>query len=195
MTDQEFRNASVWLTKHIVTNSSRLRILNGRTSIKRDVTGSSSHLQRGSVSSGMILAVEYASNLSMPALKAFSRKMEASWPTTRRWRCFYARFAWRYVHSIPQDFKCEETIMKLKKLLKRQTSLANARYQCIQYVKNDADDFSSYPPSTNIAKCSVIKAVQRPIQSAPVRLWPTVTTASWKQNNRLLPLVMELELL
>lgn len=63
------------------------------------------------------------------------------------------QFHERYVNSIlpkhPRDFKFEETVTKLKKLFGRQTSLFNARYQCLQYAKNDADDFSSYAASVN----------------------------------------------
>ena len=59
----------------------------------------------------------------------------------------------RYVNSIlpqhPRDFSFDETIAKLKKLFGRQKSLFNARYQCLQYVKNDADDFTSYAASIN----------------------------------------------
>ncbi|XP_038106182.1 uncharacterized protein K02A2.6-like [Culex quinquefasciatus] len=63
------------------------------------------------------------------------------------------QFHERYVNSIlpkhPRDFKFDETITKLKKLFGRQTSLFHARYQCLQYAKNEADDFSSYAASVN----------------------------------------------
>lgn len=63
------------------------------------------------------------------------------------------QFHERYVNSVlpnhPRDFGFEDTVKKLKKLFGRQKSLFNARYQCLQYVKNDADDFSSYAASVN----------------------------------------------
>ncbi|XP_062711752.1 uncharacterized protein K02A2.6-like [Aedes albopictus] len=63
------------------------------------------------------------------------------------------KFHERYVNSIlpkhPRDFGLDETVNKLKKLYGRQTSLFNDRYRCLQYIKNDADDFSSYAASVN----------------------------------------------
>ncbi|XP_055634157.1 uncharacterized protein K02A2.6-like [Toxorhynchites rutilus septentrionalis] len=61
------------------------------------------------------------------------------------------KFHERYVNSIlpkhPRDFGLDDTVTKLKKLFGRQTSLFNDRYRCLQYVKNEADDFSSYAAS------------------------------------------------
>ncbi|XP_065076061.1 uncharacterized protein K02A2.6-like [Ochlerotatus camptorhynchus] len=58
------------------------------------------------------------------------------------------QFHERYVNSVlpnhPRDLVFKETVKKLKKLLGRQKSLFIGRYQCLQYIKNDADDFSSY---------------------------------------------------
>ncbi|XP_055622834.1 uncharacterized protein K02A2.6-like [Toxorhynchites rutilus septentrionalis] len=63
------------------------------------------------------------------------------------------QFHERYVNSVlpshPRDFSFEDTVKKLKKLFGRQKSLFNARYQCLQYVKNEVDDFSSYSASVN----------------------------------------------
>ncbi|XP_055622692.1 uncharacterized protein K02A2.6-like [Toxorhynchites rutilus septentrionalis] len=63
------------------------------------------------------------------------------------------KFHERYVNSIlpkhPRDFGLDDTVKKLKKLFGRQTSLFNDRYRCLQYVKNEADDFSSYAASVN----------------------------------------------
>lgn len=63
------------------------------------------------------------------------------------------QFHERYVNSIlpnhPRDFGLDETVKKLKKLYGRKTSLFNDRYRCLQYIKNDADDFSSYAASVN----------------------------------------------
>ncbi|XP_055622890.1 uncharacterized protein K02A2.6-like [Toxorhynchites rutilus septentrionalis] len=63
------------------------------------------------------------------------------------------QFHERYVNSVlpshPRDFSFEDTVKKLKKLFGCQKSLFNARYQCLQYVKNEVDDFSSYSASVN----------------------------------------------
>ncbi|XP_055634306.1 uncharacterized protein K02A2.6-like [Toxorhynchites rutilus septentrionalis] len=63
------------------------------------------------------------------------------------------KFHERYVNSIlpkhPRDFGLDDTVKKLKKLFGRQTSLFNNRYRYLQYVKNEADDFSSYAASVN----------------------------------------------
>ncbi|XP_055542744.1 uncharacterized protein K02A2.6-like [Wyeomyia smithii] len=63
------------------------------------------------------------------------------------------KFHERYVNSIlprhPRDFGLDETVKKLKKLFGHQTSLFNDRYRCLQYTKNEADDFSSYAASVN----------------------------------------------
>ncbi|XP_055645146.1 uncharacterized protein K02A2.6-like [Toxorhynchites rutilus septentrionalis] len=63
------------------------------------------------------------------------------------------QFHERYVNSVlpshPRNFSFEDTVKKLKKLFGRQKSLFNARYQCLQYVKNEVDDFSSYSASVN----------------------------------------------
>lgn len=59
----------------------------------------------------------------------------------------------RYVNTIlpkhPRDFKLDETVKKLKKLFGRQKSVFHARYQCLQYSKSDADDFTSYAAMVN----------------------------------------------
>ncbi|XP_061503481.1 uncharacterized protein LOC133391707 [Anopheles gambiae] len=58
----------------------------------------------------------------------------------------------KYVNTIlpkhPRDFSLDETVTKLKKLFGRQKSLP-ARYQCLQYAKSDADDFTSYAAMVN----------------------------------------------
>ncbi|XP_055524749.1 uncharacterized protein K02A2.6-like [Wyeomyia smithii] len=63
------------------------------------------------------------------------------------------QFHERYVNGIlprhPRDFGLDETVKKLKKLFGHQTSLFNDRYRCLQYTKNEADDFSSYAASVN----------------------------------------------
>ncbi|XP_055643680.1 uncharacterized protein LOC129779925 [Toxorhynchites rutilus septentrionalis] len=63
------------------------------------------------------------------------------------------KFHERYVNSIlpkhPRDFGLDDTVKKLKKLFGRQTSLFNDRYRCLQYVKNETYDFSSYAASVN----------------------------------------------
>lgn len=59
----------------------------------------------------------------------------------------------KYVNSIlpkhPRDFKLDETVSKLKKLFGRQKSIFHARYQCLLYFKNEADDFTSYAAMVN----------------------------------------------
>ncbi|XP_062710183.1 uncharacterized protein K02A2.6-like [Aedes albopictus] len=60
---------------------------------------------------------------------------------------FFDSWYARVLPNHPRDFGFEDTVKKPKKLFGRQKSLFNARYQCLQYVKNDADDFSSYAAS------------------------------------------------
>ncbi|XP_065085289.1 uncharacterized protein K02A2.6-like [Ochlerotatus camptorhynchus] len=59
----------------------------------------------------------------------------------------------KYVNTIlpkhPQDLTLDETVTKLKKLFGRQKSVFHSRYQCLQYVKSDADDFTSYAAMDN----------------------------------------------
>ncbi|XP_039453069.1 uncharacterized protein K02A2.6-like [Culex pipiens pallens] len=49
----------------------------------------------------------------------------------------------------PRDFTLAQTVAKLKKLFGRQKSVFHARYQCLQYAKNDADDFTTYAATVN----------------------------------------------
>ena len=59
----------------------------------------------------------------------------------------------KYVNTIlpnhPLDFTLAETVTKLKKLFGRQKSVFHSRYQCLQYAKSDADDFTSYAAMVN----------------------------------------------
>ncbi|XP_062709570.1 uncharacterized protein K02A2.6-like [Aedes albopictus] len=59
----------------------------------------------------------------------------------------------KYVNTIlpnhPRNFTLDETVTKLKKLFGRQKSVFHSRYQCLQYAKSDADDFTSYAAMVN----------------------------------------------
>ncbi|XP_055612005.1 uncharacterized protein K02A2.6-like [Uranotaenia lowii] len=62
---------------------------------------------------------------------------------------FHERYLDSILPSHPRDFDFETTVTKLKRLFGRQKSLFNARYQCLQYKKDDADDFTAYAASIN----------------------------------------------
>lgn len=59
----------------------------------------------------------------------------------------------KYVNFIlpkhSRDFTFEETIEKLKKMFGRQTTLFNARYQCLSVTKKSFDDFVTYAGIVN----------------------------------------------
>lgn len=59
----------------------------------------------------------------------------------------------KYINFIlpkhPRDFTFEETIEKLKKMFGRQTTLFNARYQCLSVTKKSYDDFVTYAGIVN----------------------------------------------
>lgn len=48
-----------------------------------------------------------------------------------------------------RDFNCEETVEKFNKMFGRQTTLFNARYQCLSVTKKSYDDFVTYAGTVN----------------------------------------------
>ncbi|XP_061510157.1 uncharacterized protein K02A2.6-like [Anopheles gambiae] len=68
----------------------------------------------------------------------------------------------KYVNTIlpkhPRDFSLDETVTKLKKLFGRQKSVFHSRYQCLQYAKSDADDFTSYAAMSRYPKVPKVDA-------------------------------------
>ncbi|XP_055633638.1 uncharacterized protein K02A2.6-like [Toxorhynchites rutilus septentrionalis] len=137
MSDQDLRNAILRLTELVASQQEQIQLLN-RTG-QANQPGSEKIIESLKTST-MILTVD-GKNLDDPAkVRLLLRKIGT-------------KFHERYVNSIlpkhPRDFGLDDTVKKLKKLFGRQTSLFNDRYRCLQYVKNEADDFSSYAASVN----------------------------------------------
>ncbi|XP_055523202.1 uncharacterized protein K02A2.6-like [Wyeomyia smithii] len=147
MSDQDLKNAILRLTELVVNQQEQIQLL------KR--TGQASQPGSEKIIKSLATGIEdfYYDPDGGVFFEAWFARYEDVFKADGKNLDDPAKFHERYVNSIlsrhPRDIGLDETVKKLKKLFGHQTSLINDRYRCLQYTKNEADDFPSYAAFVN----------------------------------------------
>ncbi|XP_055633709.1 uncharacterized protein K02A2.6-like [Toxorhynchites rutilus septentrionalis] len=152
MSDQDFRNAILRLTELVASQQEQIQLLN-RTG-QANQPGSEKIIESLATGiedfyydpdGGVFFNAWFARYEDI--FKVDGKNLDDPAKVRLLLRKIGTKFHERYVNSIlpkyPRDFGLDDTVKNLKKLFGRQTSLFNDRYRCLQYVKNEADDFSN----------------------------------------------------